>query len=92
MLKVENLSFGYSKNNNIIENFNYNFQKGKSYVICGDNGVGKTTLLKLLIGLLKPSTGVVERTNDYSVAYVPDYNGLYENLTLMDNVRFRLGI
>lgn len=92
MIKVSNLTFGYVKGKNIIHNFSYEFKEGISYVICGDNGIGKTTLLKLLTGLLNPDSGVVEGIDGLIIGYVPDYNGLYEYLTLMDNVMFRLGI
>lgn len=92
MIKVSNLTFGYVKEKNIIHDFSYEFDEGISYVICGDNGVGKTTLLKLLAGLLKPNSGVIEGIEGLIIGYVPDYNGLYEYLTLMDNVMFRLGI
>jgi len=92
MLNVDNVSFEYVKGKKIINNFTYTFEQGKSYVICGDNGVGKTTLLKLLLGLLKPDSGIIQKGCDYTTGYVPDYNGLYENLTVMDNVLFRLGI
>lgn len=92
MFEVENITFAYSKGNKIINNFSYKFELGHSYVICGENGVGKTTLLKLLLGLIKPNTGIIKKDNDYITGYVPDYNGLYENLTLLDNVIFRLGI
>ena len=92
MIKVENISFSYDKEKIIIDNFSYHFEKGKSYVITGENGKGKTTLIKLLLGLLKPNKGYIECNIDNVVAYVPDYNGLYENLSVIDNVRFRLGI
>lgn len=92
MINVENISFSYEKGKEIITNFSYIFEKEKSYVICGDNGTGKTTLLKLLLGLLKPDSGSIRMKEEYTIGYVPDYNGLYENLTLMENVLFRLGI
>lgn len=91
MIEVDNINFSYVKENNIISNFSYKFSEGNSYVICGDNGVGKTTLLKILLGLLKTNSGTIKKDN-YITGFVPDYNGLYENLTVMDNVIFRLGI
>lgn len=92
MLVAKDISFSYEKGKTIIENFSYHFNKGESYVITGENGKGKTTLLKILLGIIKPDTGSVEKDEENIVGYVPDYNGLYEKLSVVDNVRFRLGI
>lgn len=92
MINVDNISFSYDGKKKIIEDFRFKFYDKQSYVICGGNGKGKTTLLKLLLGLLKPSSGSIEKDINYRVGYVPDYNGLYENMTVIDNIRFRLGI
>lgn len=92
MIRAEQVSFSYEKGKTIINQFTYHFEKGKTYVISGANGAGKTTLLRLLLGLLKPDSGDIKTLSDVVVGYVPDYNGLYENMSLIDNVRFRLGI
>ncbi|HEX13382.1 MAG: ABC transporter ATP-binding protein [Desulfurella sp.] len=55
MYKLNNISFSYTKP--ILENITLNIQKDKFYSIVGPNGVGKTTLLLLLAGLLKPKSG-----------------------------------
>lgn len=52
-LKVQNLYFGYDENN-IINNLNFEVRKGEKFLIIGKNGVGKSTLLKLIVGILKP--------------------------------------
>lgn len=92
IIKATDITFSYKNDETIVENFSYHFLKGKSYIILGENGKGKTTLLKLLLGLIKPDKGTVELNKEAVVAYVPDYNGLYENLSVIDNVYFRLGI
>lgn len=92
MISVNKVSFSYDGENNIFENFEFKFYDKQSYVIQGENGRGKTTLLKLLLGLLKPSEGSIEKDIEYRIGYVPDYNGLYENMTVLDNIKFRLGI
>lgn len=40
-----------------INNFNYRFEEGKSYLICGDSGTGKSTILKIIMGEIIPDTG-----------------------------------
>ena len=55
-LKLENISFSF-KNRSIIDNFNYEFQKNKIYLIQGKNGAGKSTLLNIICGLYKTACG-----------------------------------
>lgn len=41
----------------VVKDFSYNFKSGFSYLIIGENGAGKSTIIKLLLGLYKPSKG-----------------------------------
>ncbi len=52
-ISVKNLSFGYSKNNSIFKNINFDFEIGNIYHLKGKNGAGKSTLAKILTGVLK---------------------------------------
>jgi ABC-type Mn2+/Zn2+ transport system ATPase subunit len=56
MIKVENLSF-YFGQNCIFDDISFNVVKNEFISIIGPNGCGKTTLLKLLLGLIKPQKG-----------------------------------
>ena len=57
-LKLENLCFSYGKDEpNIIDNLSITFEQGDFVAITGESGCGKTTLAKLILGLLKPSSG-----------------------------------
>ena len=49
MIEIKNLCFGYKKSKNVLENVNLNLKKGCIHGLFGKNGVGKTTLLKLII-------------------------------------------
>ena len=82
MLKVENLAFGYSKKTPILKGASISLKKGEIGVVLGPNGAGKSTLFKNVLGLLKPSSGIVEidgkdminispRERAKSIAYVP---------------------
>ena len=66
----------------------------------GPNGVGKSTLFNLIIGLLKPDFGSIivngenvldypisERTKKFKIGYVPQYGGYFHDLTLLDNLK-----
>ena len=50
----ENLSFGYESGKLLLENVNLDIAAGDKLAFIGYNGLGKTTLLKLLVGMLKP--------------------------------------
>lgn len=55
-LKLENISFSF-KSRRIIDNFNYEFQNNKIYLMQGKNGAGKSTLLNIICGLYKTACG-----------------------------------
>ena len=57
-IKFQNLSFSYD-NKKILNKFSYSFEKGKKYLIYGESGRGKSTLLYILMGLIKPSEGQI---------------------------------
>ena len=59
MIKAEALSFSYPDGTQALTEVNLEVRKGEFLALMGANGCGKTTLLKLLIGLLKPSSGKV---------------------------------
>ena len=56
MIAIKDLEFSYGKKS-VFKNISLDFEKGHIYGLLGENGVGKTTLLKLISGLQKPSKG-----------------------------------
>lgn len=56
MITIKNLDFSY-KNVAVFKNISLNFKRGNVYGLLGENGVGKTTLLKLICGLQHPTAG-----------------------------------
>jgi len=75
-LEIENLSFQYGRTK-IIDNASFSIQEGDFVALIGPNGGGKSTLLKLMLGLLSPTTGVIRifgsqvPTRKIAVGYVP---------------------
>ena len=60
MIKVENLSFSYGRRKTkVLDGFSMSLNKGSVYGLLGKNGTGKSTLLYLMAGLLRPQTGKV---------------------------------
>ncbi|MGL4772076.1 MAG: metal ABC transporter ATP-binding protein [Clostridium sp.] len=71
MIKIENLNFSYTnKPPFILREVNLNIDKGMYVSIIGENGSCKTTLIKLILGLLKPTTGKISFGNN-KLSYVP---------------------
>ncbi|RKI50823.1 metal ABC transporter ATP-binding protein [Clostridium paraputrificum] len=71
MIKINNLSFAYNKNTPpLLKNVNLDIPKGVYLSIVGENGSCKTTLIKLILGLLTPISGSITVDTD-NIAYVP---------------------
>ena len=58
VIEVENMSFGYTKEM-ILEHVDFTVEKGDFAVVIGDNGVGKSTMVKLLLGVNRPTSGCI---------------------------------
>ncbi|NNG01055.1 MAG: ABC transporter ATP-binding protein [Desulfobacteraceae bacterium] len=59
IVKVNELDFSYG-NEPVLENVSFSIRQGDFVAVIGPNGGGKTTLLKLMLGLLKPQNGTIE--------------------------------
>ena len=101
MLTVSNINQYYG-GSHILRDFSLQATRGKVSVILGRNGVGKTTLLKSLMGLVAIKTGsiefdgrAIERATPYERAragmgYVPQGREIFARLTVEDNLRMGL--
>lgn len=95
-VEVKNVSKSLGKNS-ILENVNFNLEKGKIYGLVGANGSGKSTLLKIILGLYKSKGKVYINGYDVKknfkeaiskVSGVVDYVSLYEFLNAKENLRY----
>ena len=86
ILKIENLSYVYGKGTPFekvaLDNINVSFEKGKITGLIGHTGSGKSTLVNLLNGLYKPTSGKV---------YL-DGKDIWENPKEISKIRFRVGL
>jgi ABC-2 type transport system ATP-binding protein len=64
-------------------------QPGQVTVVIGADGAGKSTLLRCVAGALAPSAGTVRRPAARRIGYLPPGAGLYEDLSVAENLRFR---
>ena len=77
-IKVTNLSFGYNKNL-LYKNLTFDIARGEKFLIIGENGIGKSTLLKLLMNYLQPLSGTIEINNKTTIGYYAQEHELLEN-------------
>lgn len=96
-VRLTNVSFHYKEGGRaILSQFSCDFPKGSTTAILGETGAGKTTLIRLILALLKPSEGQVEMYDETQVVkasprtrnnlvYVPQGNTLFSG-TIRDNL------
>lgn len=70
----------------VLDNISFKVKRGEIFGLLGPSGAGKTTIINLLTGLLRPSSGSVRTSGDISV--MTDCCGLYERLSVYDNLKF----
>jgi len=86
VLDAEKVSFGYS-DKPLIRDFSTVLSRGDKVGILGPNGCGKTTLLNLLLGSLKPQSGQIETGTNLQVIYSDQLRGqLEDDKALVDNI------
>jgi ABC-type phosphate/phosphonate transport system ATPase subunit len=96
-LNAEQVWFSYPHHDAVLRNISLSIPAGKHTVIMGPSGTGKTTLLRVLAGILKPSRGRItvfdqpvdgrgQRELSPLIGYIPQQLGLVRNLSALDNV------
>lgn len=85
-IKCNNLTFGYDEENLLYKNLNFDLSRGEKLLVVGENGIGKTTLLRLIMGYLKPLEGSIEITEKTDIAYYAQEHEILEpNKTILEN-------
>ncbi|MDS0524452.1 ABC transporter ATP-binding protein [Clostridium sp. SHJSY1] len=96
MVEIKNVSLSLD-DKEILHNIDLNVEKGKIYGLIGPNGVGKTTLIKCLSGIYKPSTGEVlyDGENVYNspkvkmkLSYVADENNFFSSFSVKSILKY----
>ena len=87
MIRVDNFSKSYG-DKCVLNNVSCEFEDGKIYCIMGESGVGKTTLIRLIMGLEKPDEGYISSSKQFAAAFQEDR--LLEDRDAVDNVMFVL--
>ena len=97
-IRFENVTFAYpDSDRKILDNFCHDFSSGTSTAIMGETGAGKSTMMRLMLGLLKPESGNVVLYNEFGettcpspssradIVYVPQGNSLL-SATIRENL------
>jgi ABC-2 type transport system ATP-binding protein len=97
MIEIKNLSFRYGKTK-VFENFNLKLSEGQVCLITGINGVGKSTLLRLMAGVLRPAQGEIvygEKLGEdprRKIGFISDILSLYESLTVAQTIGYHKSV
>ena len=85
-IKIENLYKSYQEKQ-VLENLNMELAEGRITCIMAPSGKGKTTLLRILIGLEKADSGKITGMEDKDISVVFQEDRLCENLNVLSNIR-----
>lgn len=93
-LKVEDLRFEYTNDHLLFKNLTFDLERGEKFLIVGENGVGKSTLLKLIIGQLKQKEGKIILNEKCEIGYyAQEHENLRNDQTILENFsEFNLSI
>lgn len=95
-LKLNNIDFSYDEDNRVLNDFSFSISKGEFVALTGMSGCGKSTVLKIILGLYKPDSGFINLDDSYRrlFAYVPQGNllmsGLIRDVVTMANTSEKL--
>ena len=85
-ISCKNLTFGYNEEELLYENLSFDLTRGEKLLIVGENGIGKTTLLKLIMNILKPLEGEIIISPKTKIGYyAQEHEILKKDKTIKDN-------
>ena len=87
-LEVQKLTFAYENSENLYLDLSFSLTSGEKFLIVGENGVGKSTLLKLIVGQLEPKDGHIIFGHHVDIAYyAQEFEILDEHRTILENLK-----
>ena len=99
IIEFKNVSLSYG-DRLILDNLSFKINEGQIFGMLGPNGVGKSTIFNLLVGIINPNSGEIKidgvnvnkypvylRTKKFKTSYCPQYGGFFNDLTLYNNLK-----
>ena len=81
IVTVNDLTVAYG-NHQVIDNLSFNINQGDFLVVIGENGVGKTTLVRSMLGFIKPQKGEIIISPQTKIGYVPQFRNIDQEYPL----------
>ena len=98
-ISLKKISLSYNKRQ-ILDDVSFNVRKGEICGLLGPNGVGKSTIFNIIVGLVKPNYGdvfinqtnvtnipIYKRAIDFGLSIVPQSGGIFSNMTCLENLK-----
>ena len=98
-ISLQKISLSYNKRQ-ILDDVSFNIREGEIAGLLGPNGVGKSTIFNIIVGLIKPDYGnifinqhnvteipIYKRAIDFGLSIVPQSGGVFSNLTCLENLK-----
>ena len=98
-ISLKKISLSFNKRQ-ILDNVSFNVREGEICGLLGPNGVGKSTIFNIIVGLVKPNYGdvfinqknvtnipIYKRAIDFGLSIVPQTGGVFSNLTCLENLK-----
>lgn len=99
MLSIKELRSGYSRGDQVLKGMSLHLHAGRTLAVMGRNGMGKTTLLRTIMGLVKVSSGQIDFNGQAiaglpthaisraGIAYVPQGREIFAGFSVLENIR-----
>ena len=98
-ISLKKISLSFNKRQ-ILDDVSFNIREGEICGLLGPNGVGKSTIFNIIVGLVKPNYGdvlidqkyvtgipIFKRSVDFGLSIVPQTGGVFSNLTCLENLK-----
>ena len=89
LITLSDVSFSYDQRRDILSHFSLSIEERDFIVLRGKNGGGKTSLLKIISGLLSPTSGTIRRAEGLTTGYLPQHRSIDRQfpITVFQTVR-----